>query len=175
MAANYGKEKYCKFCWACYHGVKCICADENRKAECKKARARMGKNAVKEPTEEKKQDEAVCLKEYLKYIPKRIAFLKSVCGKIPSNEYKYYCALQAAIKKWGRAHALFYGCVYGKIGIEQARGMVGVSERTFYRIMSRQRKLLIDFIEKQENILNEKYPFIPIRYFYGGLIWKKRN
>lgn len=152
------EKKHCQFCWAYYQRTKCIAPAEQRKTLCGKAMARMDKPAIKE--EPKSANEAVNLKKYLKYIPKRIAFLKTLSGEILSNEQRYYCALQEAIKEWGKTHVLFYGCIYGKISVKQAKSMCGVSERTFFRMMSKQRKALIDFIEAQECILSEKYPFI---------------
>ena len=48
---SYGKEKYCKHCFACYHGVKCIADGAVRSTQvlCVKAKDRM--NGVHTPTE----------------------------------------------------------------------------------------------------------------------------
>ena len=151
------RTKHCQFCWAWYQNTKCIASAENRKQLCKKAMER-SKAAVK-PVKQKTAREDVGLKRYLLYIKDRLAFLKALSVKRDSNEYKYYFALQEAIKQWGKSHALFYGCLYGKIEVKQAADMCGVSKRTFFRMMSKQRKDLIDFIEEQERILGEKYPF----------------
>lgn len=162
--------KHCQFCWAYYQHTKCIAPPESREMLCKKAMERMAKTAIKEPVKKqpvkkqpKNKSEAEGLKKYLEYIQKRIAFLKALSGEIVSNERKYYCALREAIKQWGKTHVLFYACIYGKIGVKQAAAVCGVSQRTFYRIMSKQRKDLIDFIKAQECILGEKYPFIAMQ------------
>ena len=161
---DYGKAEYCKHCWACYHGIRCIAPLEARNALCEKAKARMNGGRIKECLQEQPTNDYkdVKVKEFVRYISQRIAYLKILIGGIPSNEYKYYCALKEAIKEWGKAHVIFYGCLYGKISVERAKSILGVSESTFFRIMKKQRKDLIDFIEKQENILNVKYPFIPM-------------
>lgn len=156
------RNKHCQFCWAYYQNTKCIAPAESREMLCQRAIKQLRKTDAKEPVKKQpnSEGEAVNLKKYLQYIQKRIAFLKALCGEIVSNEYKYYFALQEAIKQWGKTHVLFYACIYGKIGTKQAAAICGVSQRTFYRIMSKQRKSLIAFIEAQERILDEKYPFI---------------
>lgn len=170
MTENYGKEKYCKYCWACYHGKSCIATPESRSKMklCEIAKARMSKATQKKPSKKKvaaepsKSNEISAVKEYIKYISKRISFLKSFSGDIPSNEYKYYRALQDAIREWGKKHIIFYGYLHKKIEVEQAKNMFGISESTFYRLIRPQCKQLIEFIDKQEEILRKKYPFIPM-------------
>lgn len=153
------RTKHCEFCWAWYQNTECIAPAENRKELCKKAMER-SKAAVKKPVKQKTGREDVGLKSYLLYIHQRVEFLKALSVNRDSNEYKYYLALQESIKQWGKSHAIFYGCIYGKIKVKQAADMCGVSKRTFFRMMSKQRKDLIDFIEEQECIWGEKYPFV---------------
>lgn len=148
--------KHCQFCWAYYQRIKCIASPENRKVLCENAKNRMAAQKEKQ----KNANEAAKLKKYIDYIPKRIVFLRASNGGICSNEYKYYCALQEAIKQWGKTHVLFYNCICGKIGVKQATDICGISKNEFYRIMRKQRRALIGFIEKQERILQEKHPFI---------------
>lgn len=148
------KKNICNYCFAYYHGVSCIAQPETRKKLCEAAMNRMNKNACKEVVSS--------LKEYIKYIPKRISFLKAFNGDIQSNEYKYYCGLQDYIKEWGKKHIIFYSYLYGKIKVEQVKNMLGVSERTFYRTLKQQSEQLFKLIEKQEIILSTKYPFIPM-------------
>lgn len=159
MKNGLGKEAYCKYCFACEKGIKCIASkDERREMQlCGKAKARM-----QEEDEKGGLNKYEALKKYLGYIPRRIAYLKMAKREIPSNEYKYYLALHEVIKQWGKSHVICYGCLCGKIKVESARAFIGVSESTFHRIMSRQKKDLILFIEKQEKILSEKYPHIPV-------------
>ncbi len=158
-----GKEEYCQFCWACYQHIKCIAKPEEQGLLCEKAKARMG-IPVKESREReiKTDGESTNIKKYLKYIPQRIAYLKMLMGDIPSNEYKFYCSLKKAIEQWGKAHVIFYGCLCGKITTKQAKSLYGVSERTLFRMMREQKKHLIKYIEEQEKLLSEKYPFIPM-------------
>lgn len=151
--------RHCQFCWAYHHSEKCIANPENKPLLCQRAKARM-KAANK--TSIKERVESPNVKKYLKYISKRIAYLKMLMGRIPTSEYKYYCALQEAVKEWGKAHVLFYGCLCGKLTVAQASSICGVSQSTFFRLMRKQKQDLIGFIEKQEDVLSEKYPFIPM-------------
>ena len=151
-------EEYCKYCWANCEYKECIASNENRSLLCKKAKERMFR-AKKKP---KTSGESVKIKKYMIYIQKRINYLKHFRGKVLSNEQRYYMALQDAIREWGKSHIIFYACLYGKMETQQGKNMLGVSLREFYRIMSKQREVLIKFIEKQEQILSEKYPFEPM-------------
>ena len=112
--------------------------------------------------------ESEALKAYVKYIPKRIAYLKMLNGGVPSSEYKYWCELRKRIKQWGETHVIFYACLYGKIDAKFAISLCGVPERTFFRIMSKQRKQLMSSIEKWEKQLTVEYPFIPVTDIFQG-------
>ena len=146
-----GKD-YCNFCWAKGSDGKCLCDKESRLQHCKKARAR-----IKEPTTQKQ--ELVGLRDYLTYLARRSIYLKITNGGIPSNEYKYCYLLQKKIKQWGRKHVVFYKYLCEDITVEQAIDLYGVSRRQFYRISSQQKNDLIVFIEEQERLLSEEYPF----------------
>ena len=153
------KKEYCKFCWAYYHSTSCIASAETRPSLCEKAKKRMCPPVSEK---EKTNDENVNVKKYLRYIQNRLSYLKILSGDIPSNEYRFYQSLQKSINEWGKKHAIFYGCLTGKITTAQAKSSFGCSEKTFRRMMRAQKKSLIKFIEKQEEILSDKYPFIPM-------------
>ena len=154
-----GKEEYCKYCQMQYHKQKCIASTACRPRLCAKARARM-LPAVTQG--ESPQNPAKGVREYLKYIAGRIDYIKRLGGDIPSNELRYYRALRKAIKEWGESHVAVYGYLYGRITAQQARGIIGVSERQFFRMLDKQCADLVAFIEGQEKALEDKYPFIPM-------------
>ena len=152
-----GKE-YCNYCWAKGSKGGCICREESRPQHCRKAKIRLA--AKKEQTNIlNKSKELIGLREFINYVSNRIAYLKIFNFDIPSNEYKYHCILRKRIKQWGEEHAIFYKYLMGEITTEQAMCLYGIYERSFYRIMTNQRKELIAFIEEHERILSEKYPF----------------
>lgn len=51
---NYGQEKYCKYCWACYYGNNCIAKPVVRSTQllCVKAESRAGLRHFKSSFEE---------------------------------------------------------------------------------------------------------------------------
>ncbi len=148
-------KKWCNFCWAKLYGGGCHIADvKSRIVECEKAKTRSEKSTS--------VNQIQGLRDYIAYISKRIRYLKSFQGSVECSEHKYYCELRKQIKMWGRKHAIFYAYMRGKIELRKATELYGVSEREFYRLISLQRRRLIKFIEEQEEILEQKYPFIPV-------------
>jgi hypothetical protein len=99
------------------------------------------------------------IRSYIAYIPKRLAFLK-ICGVQPySNEYQYYSELYCEIKGYLNRHKIFKSYILCKIGIEKYKEFYGVSGRTSYRILAKQRANFIKFIEQKEKELLQKYPY----------------
>lgn len=162
-------KKYCKYCWA-NGGVKCHASEENRRKNCMEAKMRAASESNMS-----KHNESKALHDYISYIKNRITYLKAFSPSVPLSEYKYYRALLTEIKRWGEQHIIFYKYLRGKITIDDATSLYGVSEREFYRMMKHQRALLIKFIEEQENILGEKYPFIPMTDVFNEIIGEKEN
>ena len=150
------KKNYCDFCWAKLSDGKCLCNEEIRPKHCAAAVLRANAKAV--------DKELVGIREYMLYISKRIAFLKVFGNGERSNEYKYLRHLRKQILQWGKDHLIFYHYLCGKISLERAKTLYGVSEREFYRISARQRKNLITFITEQEEVLSKQYPF----YLFDG-------
>ena len=103
-------------------------------------------------------NETNLLRDYLTYIPQRLAYLKRF-GVNPSNyEYKYYSELHREIKEYLKSNKVFRLYLMHKISIEQYKAFYNTSERTSYRILAKQRAKLISFIVKKEKELLEKYP-----------------
>lgn len=151
------RAKHCNHCWAKGSDGRCLATPETRIEHCARAIARLDEKSNTNHSNESKG-----LKDYLRYIANHIDYLQKSDMVIQSNEYKYYSAMQNEITRWGKNHRVFYEYLLGKIGADRAKSLYGVSEREFYRIASRQRKLLIKLIESQEMILERKYPFIPV-------------
>ena len=75
------------------------------------------------------------------------------------NEYKYYLKLYESIKEYGKRHKVFIYYITSKINIEKYKEFYKVSERTSYRIFSKQRKEILEFIMQKETELSKIYPF----------------
>lgn len=100
--------------------------------------------------------------QYLDYIKQRQAYLKIFVGKdYPLTEIKYYKELQQRIGEWAKKHRIAYQYIRCKINTQEAVELIGVSERVFYRLISKQKLELIDFIQKTEDELEKIYSFIP--------------
>ena len=99
------------------------------------------------------------VRNYLEYIRQRCIYLNIVNNGVQSNEYKFYKSLRDRIKKWGKNHLIPYQFIRGHIDINIVMQCLGISKRQCYRILEQNRKELIRFIEEQEKILEEKYPF----------------
>lgn len=152
MSSN---KKYCDFCWAKLHGGGCHIVDLNaRKIHCQKAMERLEQEVFNNETQK--------VRDYIAYLSKRIRYLKLFQGNVKFSEYKYYCELRSRIKEWGKRHIIPYAYLSGKFTCDQAIEFYGVSKREFCRLMKTQRRRLIKFIEEQEEVLEEKYPFIPM-------------
>lgn len=149
------RKDYCNFCWAKCSGGRCICKEESRSEHCKKAKIRMAADALT------KNKELIGLREYMNYISNRIIYLKILSNYQACNEYKYLCQLRKRIKQWGQEHIIFYKYLRGTISLEEAKILYGISYRQLYRLATSQRKELIVFIEEQENLLRDQYPFDP--------------
>lgn len=145
--------EYCNFCWAKLGNGECFCPKDTRAEHCKKAKERFENQGLKEAT---------ALRDFLAYIPTRIAYLKIFNSDVLSNEYKYYYELYKRIKEWGKSHRVFFKYLTGNIDMDEVKVLYGVNKRECFRIMSRQRKLLIQFIDNLENQLSVKYQFIPM-------------
>lgn len=149
------KKKYCDFCWAKLYGGGCHIVDLSvRMVHCQKAKERSESAVEKNQTQR--------LRDYIAYLSNRIRYLKLFQGSVEFNEYKYYCELRSRIKDWGKDHIVPYAYLCGKIGLQKAMELYGVSERDFYKLIKLQRARLIKFIEDQEEALEQKYPFIPM-------------
>lgn len=104
-------------------------------------------------------NETKAIKEYLAYIPMRLAYLKMFNASPNHNEYKYYLKLYESIKEYGKKHKVFIYYITSKINIEKCKAFFNVSERTCYRIFSKQRKEFLEFIMQKERELSKMYPF----------------
>ncbi len=149
------RKEYCNFCWAKGSGGRCICKEESRLEHCEKAKIRMAADALT------KNKELIGLREYLDYISNRIIYLKILSNYTTCNEYKYLCQLRKRIKQWGKEHIIFYKYLRGTLSLEEAKILYGISYKQLYRLVTSQRKELIVFIEEQEKLLEEQYPFDP--------------
>ena len=102
------------------------------------------------------------IRSYLNYIKQRQSYLKIFVGEdYPLTELKYYRELQQRIGEWAKKHRVAYQYIMGKISSQDAIDYIGVSERVFYRIISKQKEEMISFIKETENELEGKYSFIP--------------
>lgn len=100
--------------------------------------------------------------DYLQYIKSRQSYLKIFVGEdYPLTEIKYYKELQQRIGEWAKKHRVAYQYIAGKINSREAIEYMGVSERVFYRLISKQKAEMITFIQETENELEGKYSFIP--------------
>lgn len=152
------KKEYCNLCWAKLPNGSCFCSNkERRQIECVKARKRL---ARKKEDERPAKKELHGLREYFSYIPVRLAYLKE-SGNISSNEWNFYVELYSAIKEWGKAHEIFFKYLIKKIDFDRLVRLYGLSERQCVRINGTIKKNLVDYIQKQEELLREKYPFEP--------------
>lgn len=104
-------------------------------------------------------NETKAIKEYLAYIPMRLAYLKMFNVSPNHNEYKYYLKLYESIKEYGKRHKVFIYYITSKINIEKCKAFYKVSERTCYRIFAKQRKEFLEFIMQKETELQKMYPF----------------
>ena len=99
---------------------------------------------------------------YLHYIKQRQTHLKIFVGKdYPLTEFKYYKELQQRIGEWAKKHRVAYQYIAGKINSQEAIEYMGVSERMFYRLISKQKTEMIAFIQETENELEKKYSLTP--------------
>ena len=153
------KKEHCNFCWAKLPDGSCFCVKEQREENCRKARMRL---AQKKEEQMQPAKELQGLRDYLAYIPMRLAYLKAQTdGKPTSNEWKYYVALYKAIKTWGSSHEVFFKYLIKKINFSKVVNLLGRNKRQCIRIVGTTRKMLVDYIQKQEALLREKYPFEP--------------
>lgn len=147
----------CNFCWAKLSDGSCFCPKENRAEHCRKAKQRCMEQKKKDE-EENTRNKIKGLRNYLAYIPKRLGYLRADNAQT-SNEWKYYAALYEEIKRWGKLHRVFFRYLIKQIKLEEAKRLLGLSERQTYRVIDRQKQDLMDFITEQEKLLQEKYPF----------------
>lgn len=103
--------------------------------------------------------ETKAIKEYLAYIPLRLAYLKIGNVQPTHNEYKYYLELCKSIKEYGKHHKIFFYYITSKINIKKFKAFYKVSERTGYRIFAKQRKEFLEFLSQKEIELSKLYPF----------------
>lgn len=114
--------------------------------------------------------EALGVRNYLAYIENRMRYVKLLSNGIECNEYRYYHSMLNRIKKWSKNHAVFFAHTCGKVSTEEGKMLLGVPERTFYRLMRKQRKELISLIKQQEAVLSQEYPFIPVTDIFEQLV-----
>ena len=114
--------------------------------------------------------EALGVKNYLTYIENRLRYVKLLLNGVECNEYRYYSSMLNRIKKWSKNHAVFYAHSCGKVSTEEGKMLLGVPDRTFYRMMRKQRKEFILFIKQQEVALAKEYPFIPVSDIFEQLV-----
>ena len=106
--------------------------------------------------------ELQALRDYLAYIPMRLAYLRMTSSSAwKSNECKYYVDLHEAIKNWGKSHEVFFKYLIKKINLKKVVKLYGTSQRVCERLIEKQRKELMDFITVQEVRFREIYPFEP--------------
>lgn len=101
------------------------------------------------------------IKDYLRYVQQRPAYLKRFVGERSTVEIKYYQEIQKRIKQWAKKHRVFYQYISGGITTRDAIEYIGVSERDFYRLMRKQKVKFLDFLQETENKLETQYSFIP--------------
>ena len=102
------------------------------------------------------------LRDYLAYIPMRLAYLRMTSSSAwESNERKYYVDLHEAIKNWGKSHEVFFKYLIKKINLKKVVKLYGTSQRVCERLIEKQRKELLDFITVQEVRFRKIYPFEP--------------
>ena len=153
------KKEHCNFCWAKLPDGSCFCVKEKRPENCRKARMRLAHEREENMQPAK---ELQGLRDYIAYIPMRLAYLNAQAnGKNTSNEWKYYVELYKAIKEWGRTHEVFFKYLIKKINFSKVVKLLGRAKRQCIRIVGTTRKMLVDYIQKQETLLREKYPFEP--------------
>lgn len=157
-------KSYCKFCWAKLGDGSCFCEKELRPANCRKARERE-KEQQKQQEELSSTDtytkEIECLREYLSYIPRRMAYLRIFYGNacIDSNEYKYLAALIESIKNFGKNHVVYFKYLIKRYSFKKLEKLYGRSERSCRRIIKPQQSELLALIEEKERALYKQYPF----------------
>ena len=104
-------------------------------------------------------NETLKIKNYLAYIPQRLAWLKIFNVSQSNNEYKYYLELYESIKQYGKNHKIFFYYITSKIKIDKYKEFYKVSERTAYRILAKHCNEFINFLSNKETELEKKYPF----------------
>ena len=104
-------------------------------------------------------NETKAIKEYLAYIPMRLAYLKMFNVSPNHNEYKYYLSLYESIKEYGKRHKVFIYYITNRVNIEKFKAFYKVSERTAYRIFAKQRKEFLEFLMQKETELSKMYTF----------------
>lgn len=160
-------KEYCGLCWAKLSDGSCLCDEKKREKECEKARMRLAQKRGENVSEQK---ELQSLRDYLAYIPMRLAYLKVTSSTAwTSNERKYYVELYNAIRNWGKSHEVFFKYLVGKINFQKVVSLYGYSQRRCTQMIKKQRKDFIDFIEEQEPLLRQKYPFEPAE---GDVYWR---
>lgn len=124
---------------------------------------------MKEDTKGKKVTNGIAA--YLHYIKQRIAYLKIFVGdNYPLMEIKYYKELQHKIREWAKTHRVAYQYIVGEISRQEATEYMGINERTFYRIINKQKAAFITFIEACEKELDGKYSFIPFTNEFESIV-----
>ena len=103
--------------------------------------------------------ETTAIRQYLTYIPLRLAYLKIYNVQPTHNEYKYHLKLYKSIKEYGKSHKVFLYYITGRISIKKYTAVLKVSERTGYRILAKQRKEFLEFLRQKETELYKIYPF----------------
>ena len=99
------------------------------------------------------------IKDYLRYVQQRPAYLKRFSDDRALDEIKYYEEIQKKIKKWAKKHRVFYQYISGGITTRDAIEYIGISERDFYRLMRKQKVKFLNFLSETENELDNQYSF----------------
>ena len=106
-----------------------------------------------------KRKEALGVKNYIRYVKQRVKILRLKGINVSDNQINYFDALNKSIDVYMSEHKLFVKYLIGKIKYEEVKTILGISDRQVFRYLSRQRKLLIEYITAKEIELFAKFPY----------------